>query len=70
MRKYRGITSLELLLGLSIASSVTLYTLSMSEEVEQAVSEYQSQTQTVDIKAIRSRMLAGTSVNSNAPSEE
>lgn len=46
-----GVTSLELLLSLTIASSVTAFTLSMAEEVEVAVTDYQQQT--LDVKALK-----------------
>ncbi|MDX1914468.1 MAG: hypothetical protein SFU55_02690 [Methylophilus sp.] len=54
MFKQMGITSLELLLSLTIASSVTAFTLSMSEEVEVAIADYQQQT--VDVKALREKI--------------
>jgi Co/Zn/Cd efflux system component len=54
MFKQTGITSIELLLSLTIASSVTAFTLSMSEEVEEAVVDYQQQT--IDVKALRERI--------------
>jgi hypothetical protein len=54
MFKQIGITSIELLLSLTIASSVTAFTLSMSEEVEEAVVDYQQQT--IDVKALRERI--------------
>lgn len=54
MFKQIGITSIELLLSLTIASSVTAFTISMSEEVEEAVVDYQQQT--IDVKALRERI--------------
>jgi Tfp pilus assembly major pilin PilA len=54
MFKQIGITSIELLLSLTIASSLTAFTLSMSEEVEEAVVDYQQQT--IDVKALRERI--------------
>lgn len=53
MSKQIGITSLELLLSLSIISSVTAYTLTLSEEVETAMSSYQ---QVTDIKKIKAKI--------------
>ncbi len=49
-----GVTSLELLLSLTILSSVTAFTLSMSEEVEVAIADYQQQT--VDVQALREKI--------------
>ena len=40
MFKQSGLTSLELLLSLAIASSVTAFTVSMAEKAEVAVAEY------------------------------
>jgi len=53
--KQLGISSVELLISLSIASSITAYTLSMAEEVEKAAKEYQQQTNVKEmLKKIRS----------------
>ena len=49
----RGISSLELLLSLTIASSVSAFTLTMSEEVEDASVKYQK---TIDIKALKQQI--------------
>ncbi|HAF01546.1 MAG TPA: hypothetical protein DCO68_01335 [Methylophilaceae bacterium] len=54
MFKQMGVTSLELLLSLTILSSVTAFTLSMSEEVEVAIADYQQQT--VDVQALREKI--------------
>jgi hypothetical protein len=53
MFKQIGITSLELLCTLTIVSSVTAYTLNMSEEVESAIKSYQ---QVTDIKKIKAKI--------------
>jgi type II secretory pathway component PulJ len=60
MRKQIGITTLELLLSLTIVSSVGAYTLSMSEEVETAITDYQ---QTMDLKKIREKIQTKGSVS-------
>jgi|APFre7841882724_1041349.scaffolds.fasta_scaffold13248_3 hypothetical protein len=53
MRKQKGISSLELLCTLTIISSITAYTLEMSEEVETAISQYQ---ETTDVKKLRAKI--------------
>ena len=45
--KQKGITVLELLIGLGIMSGVSLYTMKMTEEVEGAVSLYQEKAQNI-----------------------
>ncbi len=47
MLKQKGITVLELLIGLGIMSGVSLYTMKMTEEVEDAVSLYQEKAQNI-----------------------
>lgn len=58
MFKQSGLTSLELLLSLAIASSVTAFTVSMAEKAEVAVAEYQAQT--LDVKALRAKIQSAT----------
>lgn len=53
MFKQIGISSLELLLSLTVVSSVTAYTLNMSEEVEAKIKNYQ---QTVDVKKMKAKI--------------
>lgn len=53
MSKQRGISSLELLLSLGIISSLSAYTLTLSEDVELSVKEYQVQT---DIRELRKKI--------------
>lgn len=53
MFKQVGISSLELLLSLTVVSSVTAYTLNMSEEVEAEIKNYQ---QTVDVKKLKAKI--------------
>lgn len=43
----KGITVLELLIGLGIMSGVSLYTMKMTEEVETAVKSYQDNVQNI-----------------------
>jgi hypothetical protein len=47
MLKQKGITVLELLIGLGIMSGVSLYTMKMTEEVETAVKSYQDNVQNI-----------------------
>lgn len=47
MFKQKGITVLELLIGLGIMSGVSLYTMKMTEEVETAVKSYQDNVQNI-----------------------
>jgi predicted nucleic acid-binding OB-fold protein len=54
MLKHKGITVLELLIGLSIMSGVSLYTMKMTEEVENAVSLYQDKAN--NIQEIREKL--------------
>lgn len=54
MLKQKGITVLELLIGLGIMSGVSLYTMKMTEEVEDAVSLYQEKAQ--NIQKIKERL--------------
>lgn len=55
MFKQFGISSVELLVSLSIVSSVTAYTLSLAEEVEISAKQYQEQTNVKEmLKKIRS----------------
>lgn len=49
MFKQLGITSVELLLSLTIISSVSAYTLTMSEEVEKSIQTYQHETNVKDM---------------------
>lgn len=53
MFKQLGISSLELLLSLTVISSISAYTLAMTEEVEVAAKEYQQQ---VDVNQLRKRI--------------
>ncbi|MFV1922582.1 MAG: hypothetical protein ACMZ63_08265 [Methylotenera sp.] len=54
MLKQKGITVLELLIGLGIMSGVSLYTMKMTEEVETAVKAYQDSAQ--HIQAIKEKL--------------
>lgn len=56
MFRQGGITVLELLIGLSITSGVSLYTMKMTEEVEEAVGVYQEHVQ--DVQALRKKLKA------------
>lgn len=47
MLQQKGITVLELLIGLGIMSGVSLYTMKMTEEVETAVKSYQDNVQNI-----------------------
>ena len=49
MFKQLGITSVELLLSLTIISSVSAYTLTMSEEVEKSIQTYQHESNVKDM---------------------
>lgn len=53
MLKQVGISSLELLLSLTVISSISAYTLTMSEEVEVSIKEYQRQT---DVRELRKKI--------------
>jgi hypothetical protein len=53
MFKQIGISTLELLLSLTVISSISAYTLSMSEEVEASINEYQQQ---VDVKNLKDKI--------------
>ncbi|HQO17331.1 MAG TPA: hypothetical protein PLG02_10255 [Methylotenera sp.] len=50
MKKQFGISTLELLCSLTIMSSITAYTLAMSDEVETAIVDYQKTTNVKNIK--------------------
>lgn len=50
MKKQFGISTLELLCSLTIMSSITAYTVAMSEEVETAIVDYQKTTNVKNIK--------------------
>lgn len=50
MKKQFGISTLELLCSLTIMSSITAYTLAMSDEVETAITDYQKTTNVKNIK--------------------
>ncbi len=54
MFKQAGITVLELLIGLSIMSGVSLYGMEMTEEVEDAVAVYQNRA--LDVQALRAKL--------------
>ena len=55
MFKQFGISSVELLISLSIVSSLTAFTLSLAEEVETSAKEYQQETNVKEmLKKIRS----------------
>lgn len=55
MLKQHGISSVELLVSISIMSSLAAYTLSMAEEVEASAKKYQEQTNVKEMmKKIRS----------------
>lgn len=54
MLKQFGITTLEMLLSLTIISSVSAFTVAMSEEVEEVAAQYQAET--LDVKAMRARI--------------
>lgn len=54
MFKQAGITTLELLLSLTIVSSVSAFTIAMSEEVEEAL--VQQQEERLDIKILREKL--------------
>lgn len=49
MFKQLGITSVELLLSLTIISSISAYTLTMSEEVEKSIQTYQHESNVKDM---------------------
>ena len=50
-----GISSVELLLSLAVISSVSAYTLTLSEEVEKSINTYQHETNVRDmLKKVRS----------------
>ena len=53
MLKQVGISTLELLLSLTIISSISAYTLKMSEEVEVNIKEYQQQ---INLKELRKKI--------------
>lgn len=53
MQKQSGISTLELLLSLTVISSISAYTLSMAEEVEESIEEYQQQ---VDVKKLKNKI--------------
>lgn len=55
MFKQLGISSVELLISLSIVSSMTAFTLSLAEEVEVSAKQYQEETNVKELmKKIRS----------------
>lgn len=54
MLRQKGITVFELLIGLSIMSGVSLYTMKMTEEVEEAVEIYQNRVQ--DVQTLRAKL--------------
>ncbi len=56
MFRQTGITVLELLIGLSIMSGVSLYTMEMTAEVEEAVAVYQNRV--LDVQALKARLHA------------
>jgi hypothetical protein len=53
MLKQVGISTLELLLSLTIISSISAYTLTMSEEVEVNIKDYQQQ---INVKELRKKI--------------
>ncbi|MEQ1599746.1 MAG: hypothetical protein ABL880_10320 [Methylotenera sp.] len=53
MHKQIGITTLELLLSLTIVSSVTAYTINLSEEVQSEIKNYQ---QVIDVKKLKAKI--------------
>ncbi len=56
MLKQLGISSVELLLSLTIISSISAYTLSMTEEVEKSIQVYQQETNVKELlKKIQSK---------------
>jgi hypothetical protein len=65
MFKQLGISSVELLISLSIASSVTAYTLTMAEEVEHAAKDYQ---QEVNVKEMLKKIRSGERVSNQKSS--
>jgi hypothetical protein len=60
MFKQIGISSIELLLSLTIVSSITAYTLTLSEEVEAEIKNYQ---QTVDVKKLKAKIQSRNTVD-------
>lgn len=57
MFKQLGISSVELLLSLTIISSISAYTLSMTEEVEKSIQVYQQETNVKEmLKKIQGRV--------------
>jgi hypothetical protein len=60
MFKQIGISSIELLLSLTIVSSISAYTLTLSEEVESEVKNYQ---QTVDVKKFKAKIQSRSSAD-------
>lgn len=60
MFKQFGISAVELLISLSIASSITAFTLSMANEVEKSAKEYQ---QEVSVKDMLQKIRSGERVS-------
>lgn len=56
MFKQYGISSVELLVSISIMSSLAAYTLTMAEEVEASAKQYQEQT---NVKAMMKKIRTG-----------
>jgi len=56
MFRQTGMTVLELLIGLSIMSGVSLYTMEMTEEVEEAVAVYQNRV--LDVQTLKAKLNA------------
>lgn len=63
MLKQKGITVLELLIGLSVMSGVSVYTVQMAEEVEDAVSLYENRI--VDVKTLRDKLKTVSNTQAN-----
>lgn len=67
MFKQSGISSVELLLCLTIISSVSAYTLTMSEEVEATIQTYQHET---NVKEMLKKIKTSSPNTANAAPEE
>jgi type II secretory pathway component PulJ len=63
--KQKGITVLELLIGLGIMSGVSLYTMKMTEEVETAVNLYQDKAQNIQVIKEKLKRVQLDEVNSD-----
>lgn len=60
MFKQKGISSVELLVSITIMSSLAAYTLTMADEVEASAKQYQEQT---NVKEMMKKIRASKKVN-------